>query len=79
MSIILYTFDNNFGGFLDNDTPKNYRNREIAYCINVDLNRMSYFELMDLFEDMYIDKRSTIYYKFPGNDLDNGLVLFDTV
>ena len=39
---------------------------------------MSYFELMDLLEDMYIDRRSTIDYKLLGKDLDSGLALLDT-
>ena len=39
---------------------------------------MSYFELMDLLEDTYIYRRSTIYYKLLGKDLDSGLVLLDT-
>ena len=39
---------------------------------------MSYFELMDLLESMHIDRRSTIYYKLLGKDLNSRLVLFDT-
>ena len=66
MSEIYYIFEINYEGFLDNETPRNHRNGEIAYCSNVDPDRMSYFELMDLLEDMYIDKRRTIYYKLPG-------------
>ena len=63
------------GGYLTNGPPYKYEGGIVDIVINVDPDKLSYWEVVDIVVELGYPSTSEIYYKLPNKKEEDGLVL----
>ena len=63
------------GGYLSGGPPYKYEGGTVDIIIHVDLDKFSYWELVDIVVELGYPSTSELYYKLPNKQLEDGLIL----